>query len=99
MGRVSSKFSFNFNVLFVSKFSESLPCLDIFEELLEIVSYLTYFSPSISLNMWSLWPLMVSALEEWAIDFFESNSHPYNSSTLVYFDALLLCLLLAIGVQ
>ena len=47
---------------------------DIFEELLEIVSYLTYFSPTISVNMWSLWPLMVSALDDWAIDFFESKS-------------------------
>lgn len=52
---------------------------DIFEELLEIVSYLTYFSPSISLNMWSLWPLMVSALEEWAIDFFENILVPLDN--------------------
>lgn len=52
---------------------------DIFEELLEIVSYLTYFSPTISLNMWSLWPLMVSALEEWAIDFFENILVPLDN--------------------
>lgn len=46
---------------------------DVFEEVLEIVSYMTYFSPVISLNMWSLWPLMVDAVQEWAIDYFESE--------------------------
>lgn len=46
---------------------------DVFEEVLEIVSYMTYFSPVISVNMWSLWPLMVDALLEWAIDYFESE--------------------------
>lgn len=44
-----------------------------FEEVLEIVSYMTYFSPVISLNMWSLWPLMVDAVQDWAIDYFESE--------------------------
>jgi hypothetical protein len=37
------------------------------------VSYMTYFSENISLEMWSLWPLMMSALDDWAIDFFESK--------------------------
>jgi hypothetical protein len=46
---------------------------DVFEEVLEIVSYMTYFSPVISLNMWSLWPLMVDAVQDWAIDYFESE--------------------------
>lgn len=46
---------------------------DVFEEVLEIVSYMTYFSPVISLNMWSLWPLMVDAVQDWAIDYFESK--------------------------
>ncbi|TQD80868.1 hypothetical protein C1H46_033538 [Malus baccata] len=43
---------------------------EVFEEVLEIVSYMTFFSPTISLDMWSLWPLMMEALAEWAIDFF-----------------------------
>jgi hypothetical protein len=46
---------------------------DVFEEVLEIVSYMTYFSPVISPNMWSLWPLMVDAVQDWAIDYFESE--------------------------
>lgn len=52
---------------------------DVFEEILEIVSYMTYFSPTISLEMWSLWPLIVSAAEEWAIDFFENILTPLDN--------------------
>lgn len=48
---------------------------DVYEEVLEIVSYMTFFSPTISLDMWSLWPLMMEALNDWAIDFFESMSN------------------------
>jgi len=47
---------------------------DVYEEVLEIVSYMTFYSPSISLDMWSLWPLIMEALNDWAIDFFESKS-------------------------
>lgn len=46
---------------------------EVFEEVLEIVSYMTFFSPKISLDMWSLWPLMMEALSDWAIDFFSSK--------------------------
>lgn len=46
---------------------------DVFEEVLEIVSYMTFYSPTISLDMWSLWPLIMDALGDWAIDFFESK--------------------------
>jgi hypothetical protein len=35
---------------------------------------MTFYSPTISLDMWSLWPLMMEALNDWAIDFFESKS-------------------------
>lgn len=34
---------------------------------------MTYFSPVISPNMWSLWPLMVDSVQEWAIDYFGSK--------------------------
>jgi len=47
---------------------------EVFEEVLEIVSYMTFFSPTISLDMWSLWPLLMEALADWAIDFFPSMS-------------------------
>ncbi|XP_074569121.1 importin beta-like SAD2 [Curcuma longa] len=52
---------------------------DVFEEVLEIVSYMTLFSPTISLDMWSLWPLIVEALEDWAIDFFENMLVPLDN--------------------
>lgn len=64
--------------IFVSYIGFSFSCFfffgeDVYEEILEIVSYMTFFSPTISRDMWSLWPLMVEALNDWAIDFFESE--------------------------
>ncbi|KAF3516229.1 hypothetical protein DY000_02061729 [Brassica cretica] len=52
---------------------------DVFEEVLEIVSYITTFSPTISLEMWSLWPLMMQALVDWAIDFFPNILVPLHN--------------------
>jgi hypothetical protein len=52
---------------------------DVFEEVLEIVSYITTFSPTISLEMWSLWPLMMEALVDWAIDFFPNILVPLHN--------------------
>ncbi|XP_066331549.1 importin beta-like SAD2 [Miscanthus floridulus] len=52
---------------------------DVYEEVLEIVSYMTFFSPTISLDMWSLWPLMMEALNDWAIDFFENILVPLDN--------------------
>ncbi|XP_033514995.1 importin beta-like SAD2 isoform X2 [Nicotiana tomentosiformis] len=43
---------------------------EIFKEVTEIVSFMTFFPPTISMEMWSLWPLMMEALLDWAIDFF-----------------------------
>ncbi|XP_073134162.1 importin beta-like SAD2 [Henckelia pumila] len=61
---------------------------EVFEEVLEIVSYMTFFSPTISLDMWSLWPLMMEALADWAIDFFPNILVPldnYISRSTVHF--------------
>ncbi|KAM0986240.1 hypothetical protein ACFX13_013699 [Malus domestica] len=52
---------------------------EVFEEVLEIISYMTFFSPTISLDMWSLWPLMMDALAEWAIDFFPNILVPLDN--------------------
>ena len=57
---------------------------EVFEEVLEIVSYMTFFSPSISLDMWSLWPVMMEALADWAIDFFPSMVFNYVSTYFFY---------------
>ncbi|KAK4258155.1 hypothetical protein QN277_007637 [Acacia crassicarpa] len=61
---------------------------EVFEEVLEIVSYMTFFSPTISLDMWNLWPLMMEALADWAIDFFPNILVPldnYISSGTAHF--------------
>ncbi|XP_068665175.1 importin beta-like SAD2 isoform X2 [Aristolochia californica] len=61
---------------------------EVFEEVLEIVSYMTFFSPTISLEMWSLWPSMVEALGDWAVDFFPNILVPldnYISRSTVHF--------------
>ncbi|KAL6523812.1 secondary alcohol dehydrogenase (SADH2) [Orobanche hederae] len=52
---------------------------EVFEEVLEIVSYMTFFSPAISMEMWSLWPLMMEALSDWAIDFFPNILVPLDN--------------------
>ncbi|KAF9606113.1 hypothetical protein IFM89_023136 [Coptis chinensis] len=52
---------------------------EVFEEVLEIVSYMTFFSPTISVDMWSLWPLMMEALGDWAIDFFPNILVPLDN--------------------
>ncbi|KVH96384.1 Armadillo-like helical [Cynara cardunculus var. scolymus] len=52
---------------------------DVFEEVLEIVSYMTFFSPTISMDMWSLWPLLMEALADWAIDFFPNILVPLDN--------------------
>ncbi|KAJ0439771.1 putative importin-beta domain, armadillo-like helical, exportin-2, central domain-containing protein [Helianthus annuus] len=52
---------------------------EVFEEVLEIASYMTFFSPTISMDMWSLWPLLMEALAEWAIDFFSNILVPLDN--------------------
>ena len=52
---------------------------DVYEEALEITSYLTYFSPTISPALWSLWPRICSALTEWAVDYLENALVPMDN--------------------
>ncbi|CAN6977212.1 unnamed protein product [Brassica oleracea var. botrytis] len=52
---------------------------DVFEEVLEIASYMTFYSPNISLGIWSLWPLIVEALVDWAIDYFSNILVPMDN--------------------
>jgi importin-7 len=59
---------------FVHALNLSNSLTDVYEEVLEIVSYMSFYSPTISLDMWTLWPVMMEALNDWAIDFFESTS-------------------------
>ncbi|PWA50785.1 importin-beta domain, Armadillo-type fold protein [Artemisia annua] len=52
---------------------------EVFEEVLEIASYMTFLSPSISMEMWSLWPLLMQALADWAIGFFPNILVPVDN--------------------
>lgn len=45
--------------------------MDIIEELLEIITYITYYSPSISQRMWSLYPRILDIMPTWGTDFFQ----------------------------
>ena len=52
---------------------------DVYEEVLEIASYMTYFAPAVSPAMWELWPVMVHALETWGIQYFENVLVPMDN--------------------
>ncbi|DBB04276.1 hypothetical protein WJX77_005934 [Trebouxia sp. C0004] len=52
---------------------------DVFEEILEMISYFTYFSPEISPRMWSLWPLLHSAYNDWAMDYLDNILVPLDN--------------------
>ncbi|URD87252.1 Cse1 [Musa troglodytarum] len=52
---------------------------DVFEEVLKIVSHMTFYAPTISLDMWGLWPLIIEALGDWALDSFENILVPLDN--------------------
>eukprot|EP00884_Botryococcus_braunii_P004058 jgi/Botrbrau1/13653/Bobra.0292s0003.1 len=52
---------------------------EVFEEVMELISYFTYFSPQISPQMWSLLPQIVSCYEEFGVDFMESIEIPVQN--------------------
>lgn len=52
---------------------------DVYEEVLEICSYMTYFSPAVSPGMWELWPVMVNSLQEWGLQYFENVLVPMDN--------------------
>ena len=52
---------------------------DVFEEILELISYFTYYSPTISDNMWRLWPMIVEAVHDWAVEYFENILIPLDN--------------------
>ncbi|KAL4855989.1 Importin beta-like SAD2 [Chlorella vulgaris] len=43
---------------------------DIFEEVMQLATYLTYYAPTLSPRMWSLYPRLLECVSEWAIDYF-----------------------------
>lgn len=53
--------------------------LDVFEDLMEMMSYFLYFSPSISTQMWGLLPRLHQAAMDWAGDFLEEMVVPLEN--------------------
>jgi len=45
--------------------------MDVIEEMLELMTALTYYSPVISDRMWSLFPRIVEIMPTWGVDFFQ----------------------------
>mmetsp|Transcript_36591 Transcript_36591/g.59153 ORF Transcript_36591/g.59153 Transcript_36591/m.59153 type:complete len:1025 (+) Transcript_36591:45-3119(+) len=57
-------------------------CYDAFdyiEEALEILTYVTFFSPAISPQLWSLVPHIFQAFDEWAFDYMEQMLRPLDN--------------------
>lgn len=52
---------------------------DIFEEVMQLATYLTYFPPTISPRMWTLYPRMLQCVGDWAIDYFEEVLLPLDN--------------------
>ena len=52
---------------------------DVFEEILELISYFTYYAPQISEKMWRLWPMIVEAVHDWAVEYFENILIPLDN--------------------
>lgn len=48
-------------------------------QVLEMVSYFTYYGDTVSDRMWQLWPAMVTAIRTWAIDYFENFLVPMDN--------------------
>ena len=45
--------------------------MDVIEEQLELMTYITYYSPTISQKMWSLYPRILAIMPTWGLDFFQ----------------------------
>jgi hypothetical protein len=52
---------------------------DVFEEVLEILAYLTYFTPQVTPRMWELWPLMIRTMDDWALQYFDNLLIPLDN--------------------
>jgi hypothetical protein len=55
---------------------------DVFEEGLDLLSFLTYHAPEISPGLWGLWPQTVGAFHEWAGEAYLENMFPPLSNLI-----------------
>lgn len=53
--------------------------LDVFEEITQLITYLTYFAPAITPRMWTLFPRLLNCLDTWAIDYWSDTLLPLDN--------------------
>ncbi|EKX49114.1 hypothetical protein GUITHDRAFT_56057, partial [Guillardia theta CCMP2712] len=53
--------------------------MEFMEEFLEILTYLTYYSPTISEGVWSLFPLLTKSFFDWAFDYLSNINLPLDN--------------------
>ncbi len=53
--------------------------LDVFEEITQLITYLTYFAPAITPRMWTLFPRLLNCLDTWAIDYWRDVLLPLDN--------------------
>lgn len=53
--------------------------LDVYEEITQLLTYLTYFSPAISPRLWSLFPRLLHSLDTWAGDYWRDVLLPLDN--------------------
>lgn len=63
--------------------------LDVFEEVTQLITYLTYFAPGITPRMWTLYPRLLNCLDTWAIDYWKDVLLPLDNYISRGPDALL----------
>lgn len=52
---------------------------DVFEEVMDMASYFTYFMNPLSPRLWSLWPRIEACLKEWAVDYWDNLLPPLDN--------------------
>lgn len=52
---------------------------DVFEEVMDMASYFTYFMTPIDPRLWGLWPRISACLGEWAIDYWDNILPPLDN--------------------
>ena len=53
--------------------------LDVFEEITQLITYLTYYTPAITPRMWSLYPRLIACVDSWAMDYWRDVLLPLDN--------------------
>lgn len=53
--------------------------MEFMEDCLEILTYLTYYAPTISQGLWSLFPTLAQSFFDWAVDYLQDINMPLDN--------------------